>query len=100
MKTPVSILIPAYSASRCLPDTVASALAQTWPHREVIIVDGGSKADTLAVARKFESSTVKVVTQPNAGARAARNQALSLYRARSSRWALGVLATAFVRAGS
>ena len=74
----VSILIPAYNAQKWIGETIQSALAQTWPRKEIIVVDDGSKDETLAVARRFESRNVKVVTKANAGAAAARNKALSL----------------------
>ncbi len=76
----VSILIPAHNSARWLAATLDSALAQTWPHREIIVVDDGSNDDTLAVARGFESRGVRVATQPNRGASAARNHALRLAR--------------------
>jgi glycosyltransferase involved in cell wall biosynthesis len=71
----VSILIPAYNAGRWVGQTLSSAVAQTWPNTEVVLVDDGSKDDTLAIARRFESSKVKVLSQPNSGASAARNLA-------------------------
>jgi glycosyltransferase involved in cell wall biosynthesis len=74
----VSILIPAYNAERWIAGTIESAIAQTWPYKEIIVVDDGSTDRTLAVARQFESKGVRVVTQPNQGAAAARNKAFSL----------------------
>jgi GT2 family glycosyltransferase len=74
----VSILIPAYNAERWIAATLRSALSQTWPAKEVIVVDGGSTDNTLAIARRFESSVVRVVSQSNKGAGAARNTALKL----------------------
>jgi glycosyltransferase involved in cell wall biosynthesis len=71
----VSILVPAYNAESWLAETLRSALAQTWPRIEVIVVDDGSKDRTLEVARTFESHKVKVVTQPNMGAPGTRNKA-------------------------
>lgn len=82
----VSILIPAYNSARWLEECVGSALAQTWPRKEIIIVDDGSKDDTLAVARRFEGPTVKVVTQANGGAPAARNHALRLAQGDYIQW--------------
>ena len=76
MKPLVSILIPAYNAERWIADTINSALAQTWPSKEIIIVDDGSRDRTLRVARQFASKDVCVVTQENQGASAARNKAL------------------------
>jgi glycosyltransferase involved in cell wall biosynthesis len=73
----VSILIPAYNAREWIGDTLRSALAQTWPNIEIIVVDDGSTDDTAAVAQEFEGQCVKVVTQKNQGAAAARNTAYS-----------------------
>lgn len=86
MQPLVSILIPAYNCAAWLADTVQSAVAQTWPRKEIIIVDDGSKDDTLAVARRFASATVQVVTQPNQGAAAARNHALKLAQGDYLQW--------------
>jgi len=76
----VSILTPCYNAARWLAATLESALAQTWPHTEVIVVDDGSRDDSLALARSFESRGVRVIAQPNRGASAARNAALAAAR--------------------
>ena len=86
MKPLVSILIPAYNAGPLLAATVKSALAQTWPRTEIIIVDDGSTDGTLAVAQKFAAANVTVVTQKNAGAAAARNQALQLSKGDFIQW--------------
>jgi glycosyltransferase involved in cell wall biosynthesis len=86
MKPLVSILIPAYNAGEWLSDTVRSALAQTWDRKEIIIVDDGSKDQTLAIARRFESDVVRVFTQKNQGAAATRNQAFSLSKGDYIQW--------------
>ncbi len=86
MKPLVSILIPAFNAEGWIADTLRSALAQTWEPKEIIVVDDGSSDETLAVARQFESDSVRVVTQPNQGAAAARNKALSLSRGDYMQW--------------
>jgi glycosyltransferase involved in cell wall biosynthesis len=78
MKPLVSVLIPAYNAEKWIGDTLRSALAQTYPHREIIVVDDGSKDGTLQAARQFESDGVRVVTQKNQGAAATRNAAYKL----------------------
>jgi glycosyltransferase involved in cell wall biosynthesis len=82
----VSILIPAYNAERWLGDTVQSALNQTWPDKEIIIVDDGSRDRTLAVARKFETAGVKVVTHSNQGPARTRNHAFSLCQGDYIQW--------------
>jgi glycosyltransferase involved in cell wall biosynthesis/O-antigen/teichoic acid export membrane protein len=83
----VSILIPAYNAEECIADALRSALAQTWEPKEIIVVDDGSTDGTLAIARRFEAnSIVRVVTQENHGAAAARNTAFSLSRGQYIQW--------------
>lgn len=72
----VSILIPAYNAERFVGAALQSALNQTWPNTEILLVDDGSKDQTLAVARRYESAKVKIICQENQGAAAARNTAL------------------------
>ena len=82
----VSILIPAYNAEKWIRDTINSALSQTWPKKEVIIVDDGSTDNTLQIARQFESKSVKVITQENMGACVARNKALSFAQGDYIQW--------------
>jgi len=82
----VSILIPAYNAEKYLKDTINSALSQTWPNKEIIIVDDGSCDKTLQIARTFESKRVKVITQPNAGSCRSRNKALQLAQGEYIQW--------------
>ncbi len=60
-----------------LADTLRSALAQTWEHKEIVVVDDGSEDRTLSVARSFESDMVKVFTHPHQGAAATRNYAFA-----------------------
>jgi glycosyltransferase involved in cell wall biosynthesis len=66
----VSIVIPNYNYAAYLAEAISSALAQDYPVTEVIVVDDGSKDDSLTVARRFP---VQVVAQRNRGLSAARN---------------------------
>jgi glycosyltransferase involved in cell wall biosynthesis len=82
----VSILIPAYNAQEWIADTLQSAIAQTWPHKEIIVVDDGSSDQTAEVARRFASKQVVVVSTENQGAAAARNHALRLSQGDYLQW--------------
>jgi glycosyltransferase involved in cell wall biosynthesis len=82
----VSILVPAYNAEEWIADTLESAIAQTWPNKEIIVVDDGSKDRTLAIAQRYASRGVTVVCQPNAGAAAARNKAFSVSHGDFIQW--------------
>jgi glycosyltransferase involved in cell wall biosynthesis len=82
----VSILIPAFNAQVWIADTLRSAIAQTWDRKEIIVVDDGSTDRTVEVARRFQAKGVRVVTQENRGAAAARNTAFSLSQGDYIQW--------------
>jgi glycosyltransferase involved in cell wall biosynthesis len=86
MRPLVSILIPAYNAEEWISETIRSALAQTYLRTEIIVVDDGSTDQTFAVARRFASKKVCVVTQPNLGAASARNKALEMSQGECIQW--------------
>jgi glycosyltransferase involved in cell wall biosynthesis len=86
LKPLVSILIPAFNSREWIADTLRSAVSQTWEPKEIVVVDDGSTDDTVAVARQFESGSVRVFSQKNQGAAAARNQAFSLSRGDYIQW--------------
>ena len=78
MKPLVSILIPAYNAEETIAYTIQSAIAQTWPRKEIIVIDDGSADRTGEIARSFASKGVTVVSTENRGLCAAVNHALGL----------------------
>jgi glycosyltransferase involved in cell wall biosynthesis len=82
----VSVLIPAFNAEEWISDTLRSAIAQDWKSKEIIVVDDGSKDRTAEIASQFESEQVRVVTQKNQGAAAARNKAFSLSKGDYIQW--------------
>lgn len=86
MQPLVSILIPAYNAEQWIAQTVRSALAQTWPRKEIIVIDDGSTDQTARLVEGVESGSVRFVRQKNAGASAARNHALSFAQGDYIQW--------------
>lgn len=72
----VSIIIPVFNSGAYLAETISSALAQTWPEKEIIVVDDGSTDESLNIARSFKDSSIRIFEQENRGASAARNNGL------------------------
>jgi glycosyltransferase involved in cell wall biosynthesis len=72
----VSVLITAYNAENYLAEAIDSALAQTYPHVEIVVVDDGSTDATLDVVRRYPQ--VRSHRQDRAGIGAARNTAVGL----------------------
>lgn len=82
----VSVLIPAYNAEKWISDTIKSAIDQTWPNKEIFVVDDGSKDKTFEIAKSMECKIVKVITQQNTGACGSRNKALSYAQGDYIQW--------------
>jgi glycosyltransferase involved in cell wall biosynthesis len=70
--------LPAHNAEKWVAEALQSAIAQTLPNKETIVVDDGSTDRTLAIARRFGLEVVRVEVQEHQGAAAARNRAFSL----------------------
>lgn len=66
-----SLVITAYQAAEVIGPAVESALAQTHPADEVIVVDDGSTDDLAGALAGFDG--IEVVRKPNGGGASARN---------------------------
>ena len=66
----VSIIIANYNYARFLGEAIQSALDQTWPEVEIILVDDGSKDDSLEVASRYP---IRIFPKENRGVGTARN---------------------------
>jgi glycosyltransferase involved in cell wall biosynthesis len=74
----VSIIIPTYNHAHFLGAAIQSALAQDYPHLEVIVVDDGSTDNTREVVGPFlEHPQVRYIYQENHGLSAARNRGIA-----------------------
>ncbi|MEM9038203.1 MAG: glycosyltransferase family 2 protein [Actinomycetota bacterium] len=72
----VTIAIPTFDRARFLGDAIDSALAQTRPADEVLVVDDGSTDGTADVLARY-GDAIRVVRQPNQGGPLARNRAIA-----------------------
>jgi glycosyltransferase involved in cell wall biosynthesis len=77
----VGVVIPAYNAERFLAAAVESALAQTHPPAQTVVVDDGSSDRTSAIAQRF-APRVSCIFQQNAGVAGARNRGAAALRTR------------------
>jgi glycosyltransferase involved in cell wall biosynthesis len=68
----ISAVIPVYNGELYLAEAISSALNQTSPVAEIIVIDDGSQDRTAEVVKQFDGK-VRYYRQPRAGAGAARN---------------------------
>lgn len=72
----VTVIIPAHNAALYLRETVTSVLASHKITVEIVIVDDGSKDETVAVATELarqNPGAIRIIEQENAGVSVARN---------------------------
>ena len=51
--TPLVLIVPTLNSYHCLPHLVASLQSQTWSHWHVLIIDGGSREETVSYLRQL-----------------------------------------------
>src|SRR5215467_1971194 len=78
----VSIVIPVHNGERFVSRTLASALAQTYAHFEIVAVDDGSTDRTAGIleAAAAHDGRIRVFRTLNSGVAAARNFGISYAR--------------------
>lgn len=76
----ISIIVPVYNKEKVVRRCVESILKQTYKNIEVIIVDDGSKDNSLKICRQLElnDSRIKVIYKKNGGVSSARNEGLKI----------------------
>ncbi len=74
----VSIIIPVYNREKMAPDAVESALNQSYPNIQVVVVDDASTDRTHEKLQSFVPSIILIRQPRNRGQSAARNRGLSI----------------------
>ena len=72
----VSVILPVYNGARFLAESLESAVAQTYPQIEIVMMDDGSKDESASIGQAFPR--VLYFYQENGGIAAARNAAIAL----------------------
>lgn len=75
----VSVIIPCYNAERWVAAAIESALGQTYPRTEVIVIDDGSTDRSPEIIKRF-CRQITAVSTPNRGPSAARNTGFGIAR--------------------
>lgn len=79
-KSLISVIVPVYNAEKNLSKCVNSILEQTYDNIEIILVNDGSKDNSLELCNEYKTkhSNVYVVDKANEGAGEARNAGLKI----------------------
>ena len=76
MKKLVSIIVPVYNKEQFLHKLIPSLINQSYKEIEIILIDDGSKDNSLKICKSYKDKRLKVIHQENGGVSSARNLGL------------------------
>ncbi|MGB3723384.1 MAG: glycosyltransferase family A protein [Pacificimonas sp.] len=78
----ISVIIPLYNKAAHVRASIESALAQTYPAQEIIVVDDASSDESLDIVKRMSRSEIRILqrNQPGPGGYAARNYGIAQAR--------------------
>lgn len=65
-----------YNRASAVMESVGSLLAQTYENLEIIVVDDGSRDDTVGQLRQLQDSRIRIISRENRGFVASMNEAI------------------------
>lgn len=74
----ITVIIPVYNVERYLRECLDSVVRQTYQNKEVLLIDDGSKDNSLAICQEYASrySFIRVIHKENGGLSSARNRGI------------------------
>jgi len=78
MKNLVSIIVPVYNVEKCINKCVESIINQTYKNTEIILVNDGSKDNSLQICNNLSKkhNNIIVIDKKNGGPSSARNEGI------------------------
>lgn len=72
----VSIIMPVYNKEAYVKKSIQSVINQSFKDWELIIIDDGSKDNSLSICKSFKDDRIRIISVENGGASKARNLGL------------------------
>jgi glycosyltransferase involved in cell wall biosynthesis len=70
----ISVITVCFNSELTIRNAVESFLHQSYPDREMIVIDGNSSDETVAIVNSYNSSLIKVYSEPDGGIYDAMNK--------------------------
>ena len=75
----ISVITVCLNSAKTIAGTIRSFIEQTYPDKELIVLDGGSRDETVRIARSFEYPAIRILSEPDDGIYDAMNKGLAIY---------------------
>ena len=75
----ISVITVCRNSAATITDTIQSFLSQTYPSKELLVIDGASTDRTLGIARGLANADVRIISERDKGMYDAMNKGLRLY---------------------
>ncbi|MEM5469870.1 MAG: glycosyltransferase family 2 protein [Sulfitobacter sp.] len=72
----ISVIMATYNSQNTIGAAIESFLAQKYPKKELIVVDGASEDDTLTIVKQFQSPLIRLYSELDKGIYDAMNKGL------------------------
>jgi hypothetical protein len=76
-KPVISIIIASFNSGQTLEYTLRSVIEQDYPHKQLIVIDGGSKDESVSILKKYQSDISYWISEPDRGIAHAWNKGLA-----------------------
>src|SRR5260370_8844472 len=78
MNQKIACIILSYNHEKYIAEAIRSVLRQTLPPERLVIIDDGSRDNSVDLIRAFNDPRIQLVEQKNQGAHVALNRGLEL----------------------
>lgn len=75
----ISTVTVCYNSRSSIERTVESFLQQSHPHKELLVIDGGSDDGTVDIVKSFHSDAIQIISEPDQGIYDAMNKGLKAF---------------------
>lgn len=81
----VSIIIPVYNTENFIKECIESAINQTYPDIEIIVINDGSTDNSLRIINEFDGK-IKIISKSNGGTASALNTGIRNMKGEWFKW--------------